>query len=66
MAQKVKHLPAMWETQVRSPGQEDSPGEGNGNSLQHSCPENSMDRGAWEATVHGIAQSHMTEQLYFS
>ena len=34
-----------------------SPGEGNGNSLQYSCLENSMDRGAWQATVHGIAKS---------
>ena len=34
-----------------------SPGEGNGNPLQYSCLENSMDRGAWEATVHGIAKS---------
>ena len=29
-------------------------GEGNGNSLQYFCLENSMDRGAWQATVHGI------------
>ena len=34
-----------------------SPGEGNGNPLQHSCLENSMDRGAGRATVHGIAKS---------
>ena len=34
-----------------------SPGEGNGNPLQHSCLENSMDRGAWWATVHGVAKS---------
>ena len=32
-------------------------GEGNGNPLQHSCLENPMDRGAWWATVHGVAQS---------
>ena len=31
------------------------PAEGNGNSLQYSCPENLMDRGAWWATVHGVA-----------
>ena len=30
-----------------------SPGEGNGNPLQYSCLENPMDRGAWQATVHG-------------
>ena len=40
-----------------SPGSGRSPGEGNGNTLQYSCLENSMDRGAWWATVHGIAKS---------
>ena len=34
-----------------------SPGEGNGSPLQHSCLENPMDRGAWWATVHGVARS---------
>ena len=34
-----------------------SPGEGNGNPLQYSCLENSMDRGVWQATVHGVAKS---------
>ena len=34
-----------------------SPGEGNGYPLQYSCLENSMDRGAWQATVHGAAKS---------
>ena len=38
-------------------------GEGNGNPLQCSCLENSMDRGAWQATVHEIADSDMTEWL---
>ena len=33
-----------------------SPGEGNGNPLQYSCLENSMGRGAWRATVHGVAK----------
>ena len=33
-----------------------SPGEGNNNLLQYSCLENSMDRGAWQAIVHGIAR----------
>ena len=32
-----------------------SPGGGNGNPLQYSCLENAMDRGAWRATVHGVA-----------
>ena len=39
------------------PGWGRSPGEGNGNPLQHSCLENPMDRGAWQATVHGVAKS---------
>ena len=34
-----------------------SPGEGNGNPLQYSCLENAIDRGAWQATVHGVAKS---------
>ena len=34
-----------------------SPTEGNGNPFQYSCLENSMDRGAWQATVHGGAKS---------
>ena len=33
------------------------PGEGNGYPLQYSCLENSMDRGAWQATVHGVTKS---------
>ena len=33
------------------------PGEGHGNPLQYSCLENPMDRGAWQATVHGVAKS---------
>ena len=33
------------------------PGEGHGNPLQYSCLENSMDRGAWQTTVHGVAKS---------
>ena len=45
----------MQETWVGSLGREESPGEGNGNPLQYSCLENSMDRGAW--------QSNMTERL---
>ena len=34
-----------------------SPGGGHGDSLQHSCLENPMDRGAWQAAVHGVTQS---------
>ena len=39
------------------PGSGISPGEGNGYPLQYSCLENSMDRGAWMATVHGVTKS---------
>ena len=39
------------------PGSGRSSGEGNGNSLQYSCLENPVDRGAWWATVHGVAKS---------
>ena len=53
----------MWKT-VRNAGDTgsvpelgQSPGEGNGNPLQYSCLENSMDKGAWQATVRGVAKS---------
>ena len=45
------------ETWLRSLGREDPPGEGNGNTLQYSCLENPMDRGAWQATVCGATKS---------
>ena len=41
-----------------------SPEEGNGNPVQYSCLENSMDRGAWRATVHGVAKLDMTERAH--
>ena len=43
------------------PGSGRSLGEGNGNPLQYSCLENPMDRGAWWATVHRVAESDMAE-----
>ena len=39
------------------PGLGRSPGGGHGNPFQYSCLENSMDRGAWRATVHGVTKS---------
>ena len=38
------------------PGSERSPGEGNGSPLHYSCLENPMNRGAWRATVYGVAR----------
>ena len=47
------------------PGEGRFPGEGNRNPLQYFCLENSMDRGAWRATVYRVTKSwtHLTEQL---
>ena len=55
----VKNLPSMWETWVQSLGWED-PMEKELDT-QYSCLENSMERGAWQATVHGVTESDMTE-----
>ena len=44
-----------------TPGLGRSPGEGNGNPFQYSCLENPTDRGAWRATVHGVAESDTTK-----
>ena len=53
----VKNPPIAQETQVQSLGLDDSPGEGNGYPLQDSYLENSMDRGAWRAIVHGVTEN---------
>ena len=42
------------------PGSGRSPGEGNGNPLRYSCLGNPMDRGAWWATIHGVAKESDT------
>ena len=60
MAQGVKNLPEMQETQEDAgsiPGLGRSPGEGDGNPLQNSCLKNPKDRGAWWATVQRVAKS---------
>ena len=68
MAQTVKCLPTMRETKfdpwvgkIPNPGEGEGKipfsGEGSDNPLQYSCLENSMDGGAWWATVHGVAKS---------
>ena len=41
-------------------------GEGNGNPLQYSCLENPMDGGAWQATVHRVAELDTAERLHFN
>ena len=61
----VRNLPANAEDARDAgliPGSERSPGGGNGNPLQCSCLENRMDRGAWWATVHGVAELDTTKQ----
>ena len=57
MAQMIKNLPAMQETKVQSLGWEGPPVGGHGSPLRYSCLENPMDRGAWQATAHGVAKS---------
>ena len=57
MAQRVKNLPAMQETHVQSLGWEDPLGKGMATHSSILALENSMDRRAWWATVHGIAKS---------
>ena len=46
------------------PGLGRSPGGGKGNPLQYPCLENPMDRGAWQATVHGVAEADTHAQLH--
>ena len=53
----VKKLPAKHGDLGSIPGSGSSPGEENGNPLQYSCLGNTMDRGAWRTTVHGVTRS---------
>ena len=62
----VKNLPASV-GDVRDmgsvPGLRGTPGGGHSNPLQYSCLENPMERGAWQATVHGVSELDATEAL---
>ena len=57
----VKNLPATAVDLGLIPVSGRSPGEGNGNPLQYSCLENSMDRGAWQGSVHATAELDTAE-----
>ena len=59
----IKKLPEMQETQETGsiPGAGRSPGGWHGNPLQYPCLENSMDGGVWQATVHRVTESDVTE-----
>ena len=64
MALVVKNLPAdagAGRDASSVSGLGGSPGGGHGNPLQDSCLENPLDRGAWRATVHRVAESDVTE-----
>ena len=57
----VKNPPANAGDTGSTPGLGRSPGGGNGSPLQYYCLENPMDGGAWQAVVHGVAESDMAE-----
>ena len=55
----VKNLSANAGNSTLIPGLGRPPGEGNGYSLQYSCLENSMNKGTWRATIHGVTKSQV-------
>ena len=63
VAEMVKNPPAMQETWGSIPELGQSHGGWHGKPLQYSCLENPMDRGAWQAVVHGVTELDMTEWL---
>ena len=65
-ASMVKNLPANSGDAGSIPGSRGSPGEGNDHPLQYSCLENPVDRGAWWATVHGVAKELDMTSVQFS
>ena len=66
VAQMVKNTPAVLEIPGSTPGLGRYLGEGNGNPLQYTCLENSRDRGAWWATVHGVTHGVAKSQTRLS
>ena len=62
VAQTVKNLPAMRETRIQSLGREDPLKKRMATHANISCLENSMERGAWRSTVHGVLESNTTEK----
>ena len=67
MAQLVKNPPTNAQDARDGgtvPGSGRSPGEGHGNPFQYSCLENLMDRGAWWATVYGVAKSQTQQTVH--
>ena len=65
MAQSVKNRPALQEAWVQPLGWEDSLEKGMATHSSIFAWEIATDRGAWQATVHGVAESDTTEQLHF-
>ena len=61
VAQTVKNLPAMQGTGIQSLGWEDLLEKGMATHSSNSCLENSRDKGAWQATVHGVAKSQTSD-----